>query len=40
MSPNSFPQGLEIDYVRVYQTQMNVSQSSTGQDLCPDSGGC
>lgn len=36
----AFPQGLEIDYVRVYQNQMNVSQSGTGQDLCPDSGGC
>ena len=34
----AFPQGLEIDYVRVYQKNVDVSQSAIGKDLCPSHG--
>ena len=36
----AFPQGLEVDYVRVYQSTKDVSQSVIGKDLCPNDGGC
>jgi beta-glucanase (GH16 family) len=36
----AFPQGLEVDYVRVYQKTKDVSQSVIGKDLCPAGGGC
>jgi beta-glucanase (GH16 family) len=37
---SAFPQGLEIDYVRVYQKTIDVSTSTTGHELCPTDGGC
>jgi beta-glucanase (GH16 family) len=37
---SAFPQGLEVDYVRVYQATVDTSQSTTGKDLCPAGGGC
>ena len=36
----AFPQGLEIDYLRVYQKKVDVARSTIGHDLCPASGGC
>jgi beta-glucanase (GH16 family) len=39
---SKFPQGLEIDYVRVYQPagKHDKGKSTIGQDLCPAGGGC
>jgi beta-glucanase (GH16 family) len=39
---SAFPQGLEIDYVRVYQAQgqEDFATSTIGHDLCPATGGC
>lgn len=36
----AFPQGLEVDYVRVYQKAVDTAPSTTGKDLCPSNGGC
>lgn len=38
----AFPQGLEIDYVRVYQPagQTILGSDEIGRDLCPAAGGC
>jgi beta-glucanase (GH16 family) len=35
-----FPQAFEVDYVRVYQKNVDVGTSQIGQDLCPGDGGC
>ncbi|MDB4945820.1 MAG: Beta-glucanase precursor [Labilithrix sp.] len=39
---SAFPQGLEIDYVRVYQApgKLDRTTSTIGHDLCPSGGGC
>ena len=38
----AFPQGLEIDYVRVYQKrgEQRTGSDTVGHDLCPAQGGC
>jgi beta-glucanase (GH16 family) len=38
----AFPQGLEIDYLRVYQKpgQLRTGTDAVGHDLCPPQGGC
>ena len=33
-----FPQSLEVDYVRVYQSKVDTAKSTIGRDLCPKSG--
>jgi beta-glucanase (GH16 family) len=39
---SAFPQGLEVDYVRVYQKigKRRTGEDAIGQDLCPDPGKC
>jgi beta-glucanase (GH16 family) len=39
---SAFPQGFEIDYVRVYQKrgQQKIGRDTIGTDLCPPNGGC
>ena len=38
----AFPQGLEIDYIRVYQKvgQQMIGADTVGKNLCPAQGGC
>jgi hypothetical protein len=38
----AFPQGLEIDYLRVYQKpgEQRTGADTVGHDLCPAQGGC
>ena len=37
---NAMPEGLEVDYVRVYQKNIDVATSTIGHDFCPAGGGC